>query len=54
MQNNPGVRLRNPRNASQAEKAIVRFGSQVEAHRAVRERQHGFCGNSQVRLRVLQ
>lgn len=34
--------------------AIVRFASALEAHRAVRDRQGGFCGNSQVRLRVLQ
>ncbi|KAL4432535.1 hypothetical protein ABPG77_000472 [Micractinium sp. CCAP 211/92] len=36
------------------ELAIVRFASPMEARRAVRDRQGGFCGNTQVRLRVLQ
>ncbi|KAL4858215.1 hypothetical protein ACK3TF_001700 [Chlorella vulgaris] len=39
---------------SRSEKAVVRFTSPLEAHRALRERQGGFCGSSQLRLRVLQ
>ena len=45
-----------PRSARtpKSEKAVVRFISPLEAHRAVRERQGGFCGNNQVQLRLLQ
>jgi hypothetical protein len=48
----PKHRLRSDPGAT--EKAFVRFTSQLEARRAVRERQGGFCGNNQVRLRVLE
>jgi hypothetical protein len=42
------------RGRHEAEKAVVRFTSPLEAHRAVREKQGSFCGNTPVRLRVLQ
>ena len=50
-QNN--VKLRS-RHLNVTEKAFVRFTSPLEAHRAVRERQGGFIGSNQLRLRVLQ
>jgi hypothetical protein len=53
MQQLNNVRLRT-RHSEYTEKAVVRFNSRMEAHRAVRDRQGGFCGNNQVRLRLLQ
>ena len=50
-QNN--VKMRS-RHLNVVEKAFVRFTSPLEAHRAVRERQGGFIGSNQLRLRVLQ
>ncbi|EFN55711.1 hypothetical protein CHLNCDRAFT_52363 [Chlorella variabilis] len=46
--------LQHPKARLQPEKAVVRFTSPLEAHRAVRDRQAGFCGNNALRLRVLQ
>lgn len=42
------------RDKEKAEKAVVRFATRQEVHRALRDRQGSFCGSNSVRLRILQ
>lgn len=42
------------RDKEKAEKAVVRFATRQEAHRALRDRQGSFCGSNSVRLCILQ
>lgn len=44
---------KDPPPASHALRAVVRFATTEEAHRAVRTRNNTYLGNNQVRLRVL-
>lgn len=43
-----------PKEREKVERAVVRFATRQEAHRALRDRQGAFCGGSALRLRVLQ
>ncbi len=43
-----------PKEKEKSEKAVVRFATRQEAHRALRDLQGSFCGSNAVRLRVLQ
>lgn len=49
----PRGRAGSSSSSSDTERAVVRFSSAEEAHRAVRTRQGTFCGTQPVRLRVL-
>lgn len=49
----PGNQQKKEESASNTLRAVVRFATTEEAHRAVRNRNHTYLGNQRVSLRVL-